>query len=52
MGLNEKNDYGNFYLKPNGVFYIKKPMAGIIETSDFRTILSAEKLKIFVSEVV
>lgn len=27
---------GNFYLKPNGVFYISKQIAGIVKTNEFR----------------
>lgn len=34
--LNERDsDYGNFYLKPNGVFFIHNSQGNIIETSKF-----------------
>jgi uncharacterized protein YigE (DUF2233 family) len=33
--LNLKDGYGNFYLKPNGVFLITEPGAKIIESSQF-----------------
>lgn len=34
--LNLKEGYGNFYLKPNGVFYLTKNKAGVIDSKDYR----------------
>jgi len=37
--LNTKNAKGNFYLKPNGVFYLtSNKLAGVCKTEDFSTI--------------
>lgn len=32
---NTKSGFGNFHLKPNGVFYVKGDMAGVLETSTY-----------------
>lgn len=32
---NTKSGYGNFHMKPNGVFYVKGDMAGVLETSAY-----------------
>ena len=32
---NTKSGYGNFHLKPNGVFYVAGDMAGVLETSAY-----------------
>lgn len=37
------NAYGNFYMKPNGVFYIKKNEANVTTTNNFNKIYSEEK---------
>ncbi len=35
--LNKRNGYGNFYVQPNGVFYITKDnKAGIVKTGSFK----------------
>lgn len=34
--LNTSRGFGNFYLKPNGVFYLAGGRAGVLETSVFR----------------
>jgi uncharacterized protein YigE (DUF2233 family) len=36
--LNTASGQGNFYLKPNGVFYIQSESAGIVPTEDFKSI--------------
>lgn len=33
--LNTSRGFGNFYLKPNGVFYLAGGRAGVLETSEF-----------------
>ncbi len=33
--LNRKNGYGNFHLKPNGVFFIANGEAGVLQTSEY-----------------
>jgi uncharacterized protein YigE (DUF2233 family) len=35
MRANTKSGYGNFHLKPNGVFYVAGDMAGVLETSAY-----------------
>lgn len=35
------NDYGNFYMKPNGVFFIADGKARILETDEFYTYLQS-----------
>ncbi|MEM6966435.1 MAG: phosphodiester glycosidase family protein, partial [Bacteroidota bacterium] len=32
-----QSGYGNFYLQPNGVFYIKDKKAGVLPTTQFRS---------------
>jgi len=36
--INLRHDQGNFYLKPNGVFYIDKSGANIVESSQYRSL--------------
>ncbi len=43
--LNTQNDYGNFFLKPNGVFFItKNNQAGVLETQAFLDSIATPKI--------
>ncbi len=38
VALNKEQGAGNFYLKPNGIFYIAQNQARIVETSEFQAL--------------
>jgi len=42
VSLNTNDGQGNFYLKPNGVFYISGQMGSIVDTNDFNLSMSVD----------
>ncbi len=44
--LNLKNGGGNFFLKPNGVFYVAKGHAGVLSAEDYAAVKPAPELAV------